>query len=602
MTKYFVSIKGLDANTGSKNDPFLTINKAAKVAKPGDTVIVREGTYREWVNPQRGGDSNSNRIIYEPYKDEKVIIKGSEQVNNWEKIEKSIWKATLNNDIFGDFNPYVETAIGDWLVYRSGKCHLGDVYLNGKSFYEVETYEELLNPTIRTEIKDNWTEEIIPILDSDQTKYVWFCKVDETHTYIYANFHDFNPNEELVEVNIRRSVFYPKENGINYITVRGFEMAQAATPWSPPTADQPGLVGPNWSKGWIIENNIIHDSKCSAISIGKEKSTGNNESTFIGDNVIRNNTIYDCGQNGIVGHLGCVFSEIYDNQIYNIALKREFYGHEIAGIKLHSAIDVFIHDNYIYNCSLGIWLDWEAQGVRVSKNVLFNNSRDLFIEVTHGPHLIDNNILGSNFSLLNVAQGGAFIHNIFAGKIEIQKVLDRSTQYHLPHSTEVNGFSFVYGGDDRYFQNIFLGSNKEEKCGTSVYNYTSITSLEEYINSVNELRPGDHNIFGEVEQPVYISSNAYLGNSEPYFKESNAHNFSNYDTGYNIEINEDGVRLKFTLPEDYKNCKFDDYSTKDIPKVRIVNAYFENFDGSDLTITPNKLFKLLKPGVNEIKL
>jgi hypothetical protein len=33
-------------------------------------------------------------------------------------------------------------------------------------------------------------------------------------------------------------------------------------------------------------------------------------------------------------HLGCVFSTIEDNYIYKIALKREFYGYEIAGIKL----------------------------------------------------------------------------------------------------------------------------------------------------------------------------------------------------------------------------------------------------------------------------
>ena len=60
----------------------------------------------------------------------------------------------------------------------------------------------------------------------------------------------------------------------------------------------------------------------------------------VGSHLIRGNTIFDCGQNGIVGHLGCVFSTIEDNHIYNIALKREFYGYEIAGIKLHAAIDV----------------------------------------------------------------------------------------------------------------------------------------------------------------------------------------------------------------------------------------------------------------------
>ncbi len=32
----------------------------------------------------------------------------------------------------------------------------------------------------------------------------------------------------------------------------------------------------HWSKGWIIEDNIIHDAKCSGISIGKEVTTGHN--------------------------------------------------------------------------------------------------------------------------------------------------------------------------------------------------------------------------------------------------------------------------------------------------------------------------------------
>ncbi|MDZ7834826.1 MAG: right-handed parallel beta-helix repeat-containing protein [Alkalibacterium sp.] len=196
-------------------------------------------------------------------------------------------------------------------------------------------------------------------------------------------------------------------------------MAQAATPWTPPTADQPGLIGPHWSKGWIIENNDIHDAKCSGISMGKEHSTGDNysskrrdkpgyhyqiETVFeaekagwskekVGSHIIRNNVIHDCGQNGVVGHLGCIFSEVSGNHIYNIAIKRQFYGHEIAGIKLHAAIDTQIEDNRIHDCTLGIWLDWQLQGTRVTRNLFYRNSRDLFVEVSSGPFIIDHNIL-----------------------------------------------------------------------------------------------------------------------------------------------------------------------------------------------------------------
>ena len=74
-----------------------------------------------------------------------------------------------------------------------------------------------------------------PVSESDAG--YWFAEVDENSTTIWAQFKDINPNEELVEINVRQSVIYPEEPFRNYITVRGFTLEQAATPWSPPTAD-----------------------------------------------------------------------------------------------------------------------------------------------------------------------------------------------------------------------------------------------------------------------------------------------------------------------------------------------------------------------------
>ncbi|MBU9722344.1 MULTISPECIES: right-handed parallel beta-helix repeat-containing protein [Bacillaceae] len=633
---YFVSKQGSTQGKGTKEAPFLTISQAAEVAAAGDTVIVHEGEYREWVKPKFGGISDHRRITYQAAEGEKVIIKGSERIQSWEKVEGSIWKTVLPNEFFGEYNPYKEEIFGDWVVYNPGR-HLGDVYLNGKSFYEKETYEQLVNPEIVTEVLDHWTRTVVPSHDPEQTKYVWFTEVDEENTTIFANFHDYDPNEELVEINVRKSCFYPEKTGINYITVRGFEMAQAATPWTPPTADQPGLIGAHWSKGWIIEDNIIHDSKCSAISIGKEGSTGHNfrtirkdkpgyqyqlESVFkakqvgwskekIGSHIIRNNTIYDCGQNGIVGHLGCVFSEIYNNHIYNIALKREFYGHEIAGIKLHAAIDVQIYDNRIHDCSLGTWLDWQVQGTRVSRNIYYRNNRDLFIEVTSGPHIVDHNILTADYAFDNHAQGGAYINNIIRGKMVHLKMLDRATPYHEPHSTEVAGFAPVYGGDDRFYNNIFIGDEGLDRVGTSHFNgYT--TSLEEYIETVHQ-EDGDHDVFNKVEQPVYINKNAYFNGAVQFEREKE--NIVSDEFNPNIRIIEEGneVYLSIDLPEDFETLQGEVHSTDTLERVRIVDADFENPDGSKVIIDTDLLgnqkqgntvlgpISQLKKGSNHIK-
>jgi len=43
-----------DANPGSQDAPFRTINRAAEALKPGERVVVKAGVYRECVRPASG--------------------------------------------------------------------------------------------------------------------------------------------------------------------------------------------------------------------------------------------------------------------------------------------------------------------------------------------------------------------------------------------------------------------------------------------------------------------------------------------------------------------------------------------------------------------
>lgn len=619
MREYHVAVTGCDFEDGTKDHPFRTISKAALLAMPGDRVIVHEGEYREWVKPAQGGTSSVSRITYEAAEGERVVIKGSEQITCWEPVEGSLWKAVLPNSFFGTYNPYKEVLGGDWFIYpNDNSLHAGDVYLNGKSFYEAKSLEEVKNPVIRTEgVNPPWTRHPEPILHPEDTMYQWYAETDQETTVIYANFQGVNPNEELTEINVRKCCFYPEKTGLNYITVRGFEMAQAACPWTPPTADQPGLLGTNWSKGWIIENNKIHDAKCSGISIGKEASTGHNlctrthrkpgyqyqmEAVFrarqigwsketIGSHVIRNNEIYDCGQNGIVGHMGCVFSEIAHNHIYNIAVKHEYFGYEIGGIKLHAAIDVQIHHNSIHNCTLGTWLDWQAQGTRVSKNLYYANDRDLMVEVTHGPYLVDNNIFASDYNFDNIAQGGAYLHNLCCGTMRREDVLDRSTPYHFPHTTEVAGTTVVYSGDDRIYQNVFLGGavtyTEQSLHGTEGYDGHT-NSLEEYINDVISRGNGDLEQFKHVKQPVYIRGNAYLKGAKPYGREENTH-VSDMDPAVRIVETDGKTYLELNVEKEMLEIPTEIYNSEKLGMPRITEAAYENPDGTPIVFDTDYL-------------
>lgn len=125
----------------------------------------------------------------------------------------------------------------------------------------------------------------------------------------------------------------------------------------------------------------------------------------------------------------------------------------------------------LYFLTLAALGDWEAQGTRLSQNLLHDNQRpafakqlkggmmcqDIFVEVGHGPTLIDNNILLSDASLRFATQGVAMVHNLICGALTCvgEGTSWRYTPYHMPHRTEVMGFMTILHGDDRFFIIIF---------------------------------------------------------------------------------------------------------------------------------------------------
>ena len=607
---YHVSKSGNNNGDGSELHPFATINHAAQLALPGDTVCVHDGIYREWVNPLNGGLSDHCRIIYEAAPGEHPVIKGSEVITDWEKVEGTVWKKVLPNSFFGDFNPYAAKVEGDWLIEpKEYDVHLGAVYINGVSMYEATSMDDLYEAKIRYfGAKNIWWDFEEPVQFPERTIYRWYGVVEDDTTTIYGNFQDKDPNKEFIEINVRPCCFYPTLTGLNYITVRGFEIAQAACPWTPPTSDQIGMIGPHWSMGWIIENNHIHDAKCSAVSLGKEISTGHNmhtrygrksghryqlEAVFravktgwskdsIGSHIVRNNVIHDCGQNAVVGHLGCAFSKIEHNHIYNIGLRREYFGHEMAAIKFHAGIDVVIENNCIHNSITAVWLDWQAQGARVTRNVCYENDRDVLIEVSHGPTTLDNNIFLSIIGFDNVAQGTALVHNIFAGFMNNFPVPNRQTPYHFPHSTDILGCVEVYGGDDRVYNNIFPGTFEHEKVKQFSEHFDKFSDPEDYPRLLKENYDAGLEGYRNAAQPVWMYGNAYSGNARP----------SKHDKDYIVNdklgaavTESDGVfTLELDIPEEITKARLEPVTTARLGVTRISEQAFDAPDGSELDL------------------
>ena len=710
-TEFHVAISGKDSNMGTATAPFLTIQHAADVAQPGDVITVHAGTYRERINPPRGGESDAKRITYQAAPGEKVEIKGSEIVKDWVKVQDDVWKATLPNSFFGHFNPFTNLIRGDWFNGKGRQHHTAAVYLDGEWLIEATKQMEVLmragaSPAwmgqggqqyllnvawLRpvgganaprtpasgfvskqgtknapcTEGGDcigfiehgNWVRyervdfgqntEQLEIRAASETEggiieihrdapegellgactvpntggwqmwasfkpkikplsgvkticlvfkglkspalnaQLWFAEVDASNTTIMAQFKGVNPNEHLIEVNARRTVFYPDQPGRNFITVRGFTMRHAATPWAPPTAEQVGLIGTHWSKGWIIENNTISHSVCSGIALGKHGDKYDNTSADtaegyvktierahahpiawskenIGGHVVRNNYISHCEQTGIVGSMGCSFSTVTGNDIHDIHVRRLFTGAEMAGIKFHGAIDCVISGNHIYRCgdASALWLDWMAQGAQVTGNLFHDNFGglgDMFLEMQHGPILVANNLLLSKRTSFALnAQGIAAAHNLITGPINNMRSDTRSTPYQAAHSTKIAGMCVDSAqndsGDHRLYNNIFVAP-----CNLHALDKSALACF------------AAGNVFTKGSQASKFDTEVLL---KPDF-----------DAGAKVTEKPDGWYLELAFDKTWgTEQKRQLVTTELLGKAKIPDLPFENTDGSPLKI------------------
>jgi len=75
-----------DANPGTADRPFKTINRAAQLVQPGDTVIVKAGIYREHVRLTRSGKAGLPiTFVADPIGS--VVITGADIATDWERAD-----------------------------------------------------------------------------------------------------------------------------------------------------------------------------------------------------------------------------------------------------------------------------------------------------------------------------------------------------------------------------------------------------------------------------------------------------------------------------------------------------------------------------------
>jgi hypothetical protein len=170
----------------------------------------------------------------------------------------------------------------------------------------------------------------------------------------------------------------------------------------------------------------------------------------------------------------------------------------------------------------------------------------------------------------------------------------------------VAGYAVIYGGDDRYAGNIFLGGDAASAYGPGAFGTAPAgygtagydghpATLEEYLARVAVQPGGDHRRFPGVKQPAYLRENVYGPGARVYEEEASALALSQ-DVSFEVADEGDEVYLEARLPDAFDGVRLGVVTGADLPRVRFADADFEERDGSPVIADTDLLGERKEPG------
>jgi len=438
MSIYYVNVNlGNDENNGSEPTPFKTIQRAAQLAKAGDTVLVLPGIYRERVSPINTGLVDKP-ITFKSVVKHEAIIRGSvpwtpstynsDTKISWGNIDASVFTDSSHADGANPFlvpscvTPYKREGAPEFKENKNAdpnmKYSLGQVFVDGEMYMQCPYRSEM-----------------------EATDKSWFF--DSTTHQLYV--HGTNEN---IEITNQRRLFAPHKRGLRYINVEGFVLEHCGNQypnqfWSLRENQQAGALGTRSGRFWKITNNRIRFANGIGIDWGNEGGasqdleTGDNgQASGSSGHIISNNIISDNGAAGTASFMSKRF--VFSDNIVERNNNLHFYGKrrwESAGMKVHCPTDSIISGNVIRdNYCHGVWSDQGAGANSVFQNnvILNNEGNGINFEIGQNTtgKVVNNIFDGNDCGVTFVTSGGVLIaHNLFirSKTCDIQTVIFNRT-------------------------------------------------------------------------------------------------------------------------------------------------------------------------------
>jgi len=374
-TDYYLDINGLggncsDSNPGTLTEPWCTFYKANSMLQPGDTLYIRQGTYREQnpgskiIAPVNSGIPG-NYITIINYNDEEVIISSP-------KGENVAWGIYLKDKSYIEINGLKTGHMKFWVEMRTTpggtashniiqNCYFNGSQVGGSPWAGI---------WLGSDDKDNrGTVEYNKIINN--TFANMSCQPDDCIEFLfgdcYYNLIEGNYFDGGAHVTIE--LLAHGTDGIKYNIIRNNyvrnELHTAINVYA----------GTNWN---LIDNNIIRDAgeKHEENLCGSERDRTAVRYVHGGiqlegsSNIIRRNIMYNCGRMAVeqYGGEGCYNNTFYHNTFYknyrdwdsvtgesvggNIAKNNIFWASREKLIQ-HDVHGPLRNNSFIHNCLHG---------------------------------------------------------------------------------------------------------------------------------------------------------------------------------------------------------------------------------------------------------
>lgn len=391
--------KASDDNPGTADRPWKTISRAAEALEPGDRVIVREGVYREWVRPARGGTGPKRMITYQAAPGEEVVIRGSERLAGpWKPSphaakgkQGQAWAVDLPGELFDGHNPFAQTNLGpeqadpksgyNWTARWAGKPPFtlaqGLVFQDGRRLRQVAGAE-----------------------DAAGRPGTYWVEPGGRRLHVRP-FGDKDPNDAAIEVTTRPFAFAPARTGLGFIRCEGFAVEYVANCFPIP---QRGAISTRQGHHWIIANNTVRQVNALGLDFGRRPTflpraePPDTPAPSGAGHIVRGNRFHDCGICSMqgLGLFGCL---VEGNFSSGCGWQRVEHYMETGGIKLHYVKHSLVRRNVVQGTidAPGIWIDHSNANTRLTQNIVVGarcrNWGGIFFEASYRANMIDHNIV-----------------------------------------------------------------------------------------------------------------------------------------------------------------------------------------------------------------